>query len=105
MFGGSLFHLSSLLNFAEFVFPDAAKRTYPVIRNIFPGSARLDSVVGITDFRVILISAYIAYIFVHDLPPHSKRYRAASVQELMPTALSTFTEINDVPEKLYNMRA
>lgn len=50
---------------AERIFAKAAQRAYPIIRKCLKRSAGFDSVVGITDCRVIYIAAGITNISVH----------------------------------------
>ena len=49
----------------EAVFSYAAERANPILRNIFPCCARSYSVIRVACFRVINITAYAAYIFIH----------------------------------------
>ena len=53
----------------EVVFAYSAQRANPIFRNIFPCCARLNSVIRITDFRIINITADSAYILIHNFPP------------------------------------
>ena len=55
-----------LFFFYKFVFSKSAYRAYPVIRKICKFGAGLDSVVRITHFGIIDISAGFTYIAFHD---------------------------------------
>ena len=57
----------SFLFSAEAVFAYTAERAYPVFRYIFPCCSRSYSVIRIAYCRVIYVTAYIAYIFIHVL--------------------------------------
>ncbi len=51
----------------EVVLAYSAQRAYPIFRDIFPCCARLYSVIRITNFRVINVTANSAYILVHNI--------------------------------------
>ena len=50
---------------AEAVFAYATEWAYPILRYVCPSCAGFNSVIRIAYFRVINITAYIAYIFFH----------------------------------------
>ena len=50
---------------AEVILAYAAEWANPIFRNIFPCCARLDAIIRIAYFRVINITANIAYILIH----------------------------------------
>jgi hypothetical protein len=52
----------------EVLFAYAADGTYPILGKIFKSRAGSNTVIGIANFRIILITAYIAYIFFHCIP-------------------------------------
>lgn len=59
MFNTALFH------YLKYILTQSADRTYPVIRDVFKGSARRDAAVRITHLRIINIAARAALIFFH----------------------------------------
>ncbi len=63
---GRSFACRSLLLFREILFPRAAKRTNPIFGQVVEGSSGIDSVVGVSFFRVVHITAYVANILFHD---------------------------------------
>lgn len=56
-----------MLFFGEIVFAYAAEGAYPVLGDIFPGSAWLDAVVGIAHFGVVNVTASVANVLSHSL--------------------------------------
>ncbi len=53
----------------KIILANAAERTYPVIRKSFKSSSGSNSVVRITDFRIVNITTYITNIFFHHRTP------------------------------------
>ncbi len=53
------------LYFLKFIFACATYWTGPVIRYILKGGTRLYTIGGITNFRIIFITTYEAFIFFH----------------------------------------
>lgn len=71
----------SILLFYKYFFSHSADRAYPIFRNIFKSCSWCDSVVRIAELRIIYISAWFTYIFLHiHFPPIAYLYRNISIQ-------------------------
>lgn len=55
------------LSFTEFVLANATERAYPVFGQILESCSRLDAVLRIAYFRIILITTNVAYVLFHFL--------------------------------------
>ena len=61
------FVLKLLLLYGEVVLAYAADGAYPVLRNVFEGSAGSDAAVRIAYFRVIHVTTSVANVLFHNL--------------------------------------
>jgi len=52
---------------SELILPDAAQRAFPFFRQIFKRGAGFDVLIRISDFRVVNVAAYVAYILFHGI--------------------------------------
>ncbi len=66
-YAGGLYSFASVgsVNLGKLILTYSAERAYPIVGQIFESCAGLDTVFGVTYFRVINPIAYFAYIFIH----------------------------------------
>ena len=51
----------------KFIFASAAQGAYPIFGKIFKSGARGDAIVGISDFRIVHITAHVTNVFFHNI--------------------------------------
>lgn len=62
------------------IFAHSADRTYPILRKIFKSCAWIDTVIRISISRIIYVSTWLTYVFLHNshlfllLIPYFTRY-------------------------------